>query len=86
MMRNKFLSGKANNPEMTKKQICEQMGLKVGTINSNQNHYNIISSFYYKKPKVHKKKVETRVNDPKKSKKGGRDDNKTVESVKRKIS
>jgi hypothetical protein len=37
MMWNKFLLGKANNPEMTKKQICEQMGLKVGTINSIQN-------------------------------------------------
>jgi hypothetical protein len=58
IMWNKFLSGVANNPHMTKRQICHHLGLKVGTINSIQQHYKLSSPFYFKKPKPHKKRQE----------------------------
>jgi hypothetical protein len=56
MMWSRFLSGIANNPNMTKKEICHHLGLKVGTINSIQQHYKLQSPFYFKKPKTYKKK------------------------------
>ena len=59
MMWKKYLSGVRNNPNMTKKEICTHLGLKVGTINSIQQHYKLQSPFYYKKPKAHKKKKES---------------------------
>jgi len=52
----RFLSGVVNNPNMTKKEICYHLGLKVGTINSIQQHYKLQSPFYYKKPKMYTKK------------------------------
>ena len=78
----KFLLGVASNPNMTKKEVCHHMCLKVGTINSIQHHYKLQSPFYYSKPKKHLKKkqqsveskmipsVESKVNEepPKKSK------------------
>ena len=59
MMWKKYLSGVGNNPNMTKKEICTHLGLKVGTINSIQQYYKLQSPFYYKKPKAHKKKKES---------------------------
>ncbi len=50
MIWNKFLSGAVNNPQMTKflnKEICHHLGLKVGTINSIQQHYRLQSPFYF---------------------------------------
>jgi len=46
MMWNKFLSGVANNPRMTKKEIFHHLGLKVGTINSIQQHYKLQSFLF----------------------------------------
>ncbi len=57
-MWNRFLIGVANNPQMTKKEVCQHLDLKVGTINSIQKHYKLQSPFYFKKPKAHKKKRE----------------------------
>jgi hypothetical protein len=67
MMWNRFLAGVANNPHMTKKQVCEQLGLKIGTINSIQKYHNLSSPFYFKKPTAHRKKNE--VTEPQKSNK-----------------
>ena len=65
LMWKKFLLGVANNPYMTKKEVCYHLGLKVGTINSIQQHYKLSSPFYYKKPKAHsKKKKENNAVDP----------------------
>ena len=47
----KFLLGVASNPNMTKKEVCHHLGLKVGTINSIQHHYKLQSPYYYSKPK-----------------------------------
>ncbi len=41
MMQNRFLAGVASNPHMTKKEVCHHLGLKVGTINSIQQHYKL---------------------------------------------
>jgi vesicle coat complex subunit len=98
-MWNKFLSGVANNPQMTKKEICHHLRLKFGTINSIQRHYKLQSPFYFKKQRVHKKKnsVETsevvkpnKANMKNKNKAGGGDNydfdetfNKTVKSLKK---
>jgi hypothetical protein len=62
-MWNKFLSGVANNPQMTNKEVCHHMGLKAGTINSIQQHYKLQSPFYFKKPKVHRKKTSEQTNE-----------------------
>lgn len=77
----KFLSGVANNPNMTKKEICYHLGLKVGTINSIQQHYKLQSPFYYKKPKIHtkisiksKKKINNNAQETVKGKKKKTDD------------
>jgi hypothetical protein len=43
---------------MTKKEVCHHLGLKVGTINSIQQHYKLESPFYFKKPKAHRKKKQ----------------------------
>jgi hypothetical protein len=56
MIWNKFLVGVASNPNMTKKEVCNHLGLKVGTINSIQQHYKLQSPFYFNKPKAQKKK------------------------------
>jgi hypothetical protein len=56
MIWNKFLMGVASNPQMTKKEVCHHLDLKVGTINSIQKHYKLQSPFYFNKPKAHKKK------------------------------
>jgi hypothetical protein len=56
MIWNKFLVGVASNPNMTKKEVCNHLGLKVGTINSIQQHYKLQSPFYFSKPKAQKKK------------------------------
>ncbi len=95
MIWNKFLSGAVNNPQMTKKEICHHLGLKVGTINSIQQHYRLQSPFYFEKQKIHRKKNLVETNEivkPKKANKnkkggGGNYDfdetfNKTVESLK----
>jgi len=95
-MWNKFLSGVINNPKMTKKEICHHLGLKVGSINSIQQHYKLQSPFYFKKPKIHRKKNSVETNEIVMSKKanknikgvGGNYDfdetfNKTVESLKK---
>jgi hypothetical protein len=58
MMWNRFLAGVASNPHMTKKEVCHHLGLKVGTINSIQQHYKLESPFYFKKPKAHRKKKQ----------------------------
>jgi hypothetical protein len=55
-MWNRFLAGVASNPHMTNKEVCHHLGLKVGTINSIQQHYKLQSPFYFKKPKAHRKK------------------------------
>jgi len=60
MMWKRYLAGVANNPFMTKKEICNHLGLNVGTINSIQRHYKLQSPFYYKKPKMHRKKKEAK--------------------------
>ncbi len=57
MIWNRFLAGVASNPHMTKKEVCHHLGLKVGTINSIQQHYKLQSPFYFKKPKAHRKKA-----------------------------
>jgi hypothetical protein len=51
---NRFLLGVAYNPKMTKKGVCNQLGLKVGTINSIQKYNKLASPFYFKQPKAHK--------------------------------
>jgi hypothetical protein len=56
MIWNRFLAGVASNPNMTKKEVCHHLGLKVGTINSIQQYYKLQSPFYYKKPQKHRKK------------------------------
>lgn len=46
IMYNTFLSGVANNPQITKKQVCHHLGLKVSAINSSQQHnYKLSISF-----------------------------------------
>ena len=50
-----FLLGVASNPNMTKKEICNHLGLKVGTIKSIQQYYKLQSPFYYNKPKTRRK-------------------------------
>ncbi len=52
----KYLLGLANNPQLNKKEVCDQLGLRVGTINSIQKHYKLQSPFYFKKAKKHSKK------------------------------
>jgi hypothetical protein len=96
MMWNKFLSGVANNPQMTKKEVCHHLGLKAGTIKSIQQHYKLQSPFYFKKPKVHRKKTCEQTNEVVKPKKANRNKksgggnygfdetfNKSVESLKK---
>jgi hypothetical protein len=56
MIWNRFLAGVASNPHMTKKEVCHHLGLKVGTINSIQQHYKLQSPFYFKKLKAYRKK------------------------------
>jgi predicted acylesterase/phospholipase RssA len=56
MIWNRFLMGVASNPQMTKKEVCHQSGLKVATINSIQQYYKLSGPFYFKKRKAHKKK------------------------------
>jgi hypothetical protein len=63
MMWNRFLAGVASNPYMTKKEVCHYLGLKVGTINSIQQHYKLQSPFYFKKPKVYRKKKQENESD-----------------------
>ncbi len=58
-MWSRFLAGVASNPHMTKKEVCHHLGLKVGTINSIQQHYKLQSPFYFKKPKAHRKKKQS---------------------------
>jgi hypothetical protein len=58
MIWNRFLAGVASNPHMTKKEVSHHLGLKVGTINSIQQHYKLQSPFYFKKPKAHRKKKQ----------------------------
>jgi hypothetical protein len=58
IMWNRFLASVASNPHMTKKEVCHHLGLKVGTINSIQQHYKLESPFYFKKPKAHRKKKQ----------------------------
>ena len=55
-MRNRFLAGVVNNPNMTNKEVCHHLGLKIGTINSIQQHYKLQSPFYFKRPKSQKEK------------------------------
>jgi len=55
-MWNRFLAGVARNPHMTKIEVCHHLGLKVGIINSVQQHYKFQIPFYFKKPKAHRKK------------------------------
>jgi hypothetical protein len=50
MMWNRFLLGVAYYLQMIKKQVCQQLGLKIGTINSIQQYYKFPSLFYYKQP------------------------------------
>lgn len=69
MIWQKFLLGIASNPNMTKKEVCNHIGLKVGTINSIQQHYKLQSPFYYRKPKNHKKKKQESDEHPQKTKK-----------------
>jgi hypothetical protein len=91
MMWNKFLSGVANNPQITKKEICHHLGLKAGTINSIQQNYKLQSPFYFKKPKNYVDTSEVRKpNKANKNKKGGGGNydfdetfNKTVEFLKK---
>jgi hypothetical protein len=45
MVWNKFLMGVVSNPQMTKKEVCQHLGLKVSTINSIQQHYKLQSPF-----------------------------------------
>jgi hypothetical protein len=59
-MWNRFLAGVASNPHMTKKEVCHHLGLKVGTINSIQQHYKLQSPFYFIKPKAYRKKGAAR--------------------------
>jgi hypothetical protein len=56
MMWNRFLAGVASNPHMTKKEVCDHLGLKVGTINSIQQHYKLQSPFYFKSQKLIERK------------------------------
>ncbi len=95
MIWNNFLSGVANNPQMTKKVVCQHLGLKVGTINSTQQQYKLQSPFYFMKPKIHRKKNSAETSEVVKLKKanknkkgGGNYDfdetfNKTLESSKK---
>ncbi len=69
MIWNRYLMGVANNPQMTKKEVCQHLDLKVGTINSIQKDYKLQSRFYFKKPKAHKKKKTEERTEPPKSKK-----------------
>jgi hypothetical protein len=57
MMWNKFLSGAVNNPQTTKKEICYHLRLKIGTINSIKQYYKLQCPFYFKKQKMHRKKL-----------------------------
>jgi hypothetical protein len=50
---NRFLACVASNPHVTTKEVCQHLGLKVGTIKSIQQHYKLQSPFYFKKPKQH---------------------------------
>ena len=89
-MWNKFLGGVASNPHMSKKEICHDMGLKVGTINSIQQHYKLQSPFYFKKQKVHRKKNQNeKFNEKKqvksKNKKGGYEGGNSSESNVKKV-
>jgi hypothetical protein len=66
---NKYLLGIANNPQMTKKEVCDHLGLKVGTINSIQKHYKLQSPFYFNKPKRRQNKEKNDKDEPSTSKK-----------------
>src|SRR5689334_14799033 len=50
----KFLAGVANNPRMSKKEVCDYLGLKIGTINSIQQNYKLQSPYYYSRSKSKK--------------------------------
>jgi hypothetical protein len=65
---NKYLLGIANNPQMTKKEVCDHLGLKVGTINSIQKHYKLQSPFYFNKPKRRQNKEKNDKDEPPKEK------------------
>ncbi len=41
-----------NNPQISKKEVCLRLVLKVATISSTQQYYELPSPFYFKKPKV----------------------------------
>ena len=45
-MWNKYLVGIASNPNMTKKEVCHHLALKIGTINSIQQHYKLQSFLF----------------------------------------
>jgi hypothetical protein len=72
MMWNRFLSGIVNNPQITKKEICHHLGLKVGKINSIQQYYRLQSPFYFKKQKIHRKKNLVKTNEIAKPKKANK--------------
>ncbi len=55
MMWNRFLAGVASNHHMTKKEVCHHLGLKVGTINSIQQHYKHYKSLLFQKAKSSQK-------------------------------
>jgi hypothetical protein len=65
---NKYLMGITNNPQMTKKEICDHLGLKVGTINSIQKHYKLQSPFYFNEPKRRQNKEKNDKDEPPKEK------------------
>jgi hypothetical protein len=56
MIWNKFLMGFPSNPQMTKKEICHHLDLKVVQLILFKNIINFKFSVYFKKPKAHKKK------------------------------
>jgi hypothetical protein len=53
---NSYLVGISNNPELKKKEVCEKMGLKCGTIDSIKKLYKLESPFRFN---IHKKKASS---------------------------
>lgn len=47
MIWNKYLTGIADNPQITKKELCKQLGIKLGTIKNIQKYYKLDSPYTF---------------------------------------
>jgi hypothetical protein len=47
MIRNKYLTGIADNPQITKKELCKQLGIKLVTIKNIRKYYKLDSPYTF---------------------------------------